>query len=349
MAQLILRSYFRPKHIKGVGLLQDAGVLENSPLTVALSELHAVYPSIDEPQFLVNLSSESTRSSEDTQDELHGISENNFIVRLVRAYMPQDILAILENNFIARLVRAYMSLPQDILDILENNFIARLVRAYESLIRGRQTFDVFRRLIRRSLVFDRYFRLELTFDGPEPKLDDVKAMPKIKDMVRADKDLSQVLDEISKCIIASLFYFELDSIPEQSNGEYSGSGCILCLRRRPDPALVALVDKLSRSSARFLVCGAEIPGSVGDPPFWDGDGNFRKRITFKVRGEFMISLKNARGREYPISGAPFSVEKLVAAQGLNAYFGTSDHKRKSELVEENCSRKKRRRICRMSH
>ncbi|KAB5511375.1 hypothetical protein GE09DRAFT_1272225 [Coniochaeta sp. 2T2.1] len=159
-------------------------------------------------------------------------------------------------------------------------------------------------------------------------------IPKIKDMVRTDKDLSQAIDEISECIIASLFYFELDSIPKQRNGEYSGSGCILCLRRRSDPALVALIDKLSRSSARFLVCGVEIPGSVRDPPFWDGNGNFRKNITFKVKGEFMISLKDARGREYPISGAPFSVEKLVAAQGLNAYFGTSDHKRKSELVNE---------------
>ncbi|KAB5514941.1 patatin-like phospholipase-like protein [Coniochaeta sp. 2T2.1] len=297
-------AYFRPKHIEGVGVLQDAGVLDNNPITMALSELHAVYPHIDEAQYLVSLGSGSTRSSEDRQDQLPGILDSSFIVRLFRAHM-----SLVKNIFIVRLFRAYM----------------------------------------RDSAVDRYFRLDITFDGPEPKLDDVKMIPKIKDMVRTDKDLSQAIDEISECIVASLFYFELDSIPKQRNGEYSGSGCILCLRRRSDPALVALIDKLSRSSARFLVCGAEIPGSVRDPPFWDGNGNFRKNITFKVKGEFMISLKDARGREYPISGAPFSVEKLVAAQGLNAYFGTSDHKRKSELVNEDCGRRKRRRICRTSH
>ncbi|KAB5511374.1 hypothetical protein GE09DRAFT_1165258 [Coniochaeta sp. 2T2.1] len=125
-------AYFRPKHIEGVGVLQDAGVLQKNPITMVLSELHAVYPHIDEAQYLVSLGSGSTRSSEDRQDQLPGILDSNFIVRLFRAHM-----SLVKNIFIVRLFRAYMS-P------LGNNFIVRLFRAYMSLVEDIFTVRLFR-------------------------------------------------------------------------------------------------------------------------------------------------------------------------------------------------------------
>lgn len=50
--------------------------------------------------------------------------------------------------------------------------------------------------------------------------------------------------------------------------------------------------------------------------------------TFKVKGDILISLREEGRRAYPISGAPFSNDGLVAAQGLNAHFGTPDHKKR---------------------
>lgn len=131
--------------------------------------------------------------------------------------------------------------------------------------------------------------------------------------MRADKALSRAIDEASKCIIVSLFYFELDSIPKQRNGKFSRVGHILCFWRKSNPTLAALIDKLSRSSALFMVNGVEIPNDLTDLSFWDGDSNFWKTIDFKVSREILILLKE-RGRcEYPISGALFSVNKLVVA------------------------------------
>ena len=92
--------------------------------------------------------------------------------------------------------------------------------------------------------------------------------------------------------------------------------------------------------------GVRVPGNIRDPSFWDADGNFQKRIPFKVSGEISISLKEEGSREYPISGAPFTVEKLVAAQGLNAHFGTADHKRKREYTDESRGETKRRKLFR---
>ncbi|CAK7206337.1 hypothetical protein SEUCBS139899_009126 [Sporothrix eucalyptigena] len=47
--------FFPPKHIRGVGTFQDAGPLENDPLVSALSEVAALFPLVDEPDFVVSL------------------------------------------------------------------------------------------------------------------------------------------------------------------------------------------------------------------------------------------------------------------------------------------------------
>jgi len=221
----------------------------------------------------------------------------------------------------------------------------RLFRSYMSLLRGRRPWEEFRRSIKRSCVTDRFFRLDVTFEGAEPKLDDVKAIPELKYMVRADKALSLAIDEISRCITASLFYFELESIPERRDGEFSVVGCLFCFRRRSDPALAALAEKLSKSSARFIINGVKIPGDILDPSFWDRDGNFQKRVSFKTSEEILISLREEGCREYPISGAPFLVDRLVTTQGLNAHFGTADHRsRKRPCIDEGYRRRKRQRF-----
>ncbi|KAK3935780.1 patatin-like phospholipase-like protein [Diplogelasinospora grovesii] len=319
-------AYFKPKHIEGVGLIQDAAVFGANPLTLAFSELHAA--GVSAPQFLINLGTGSAGSPGGPQEDQRPEGK-------IREALQQ----IVGDNLIVRLVRLTREALQQ---TVGNNFIVRLVRAYTSLITGRRSWEDFRRSIKRSSAIDRYFRLDVTFKGPEPMLDDVKIIPELKNIVRADEGLSQAINEIARCITASLFYFKLESVPEQRSDGFSGAGHILCFRKRSDPALEALSDKLARSSARFLVNGVAVPGDITDPSFWDGDGNFKKRITFKVNKEIVISLRVQGCREHPISGAPFSVSKLVTAQGLNAHF------RKRELHEDGPVCLKRKRLLRSS-
>lgn len=47
--------YFPPKDIHGVGIFQDAGPLENDPLISALSEAAALFPHVEEPDFVLSL------------------------------------------------------------------------------------------------------------------------------------------------------------------------------------------------------------------------------------------------------------------------------------------------------
>lgn len=188
----------------------------------------------------------------------------------------------------------------------------------------------------------RIHRLSTEFDGTEPRLDEAKRIPELKLKVQEDPSLTRDIDIVVQCMVASLFYFELDSLPEKREGKYSGTGYILCSIRRNDPAFQVLLHKLLSNSAEFLLDSNPIPGSLQDTSYFDKNGNFRKRIEFHTPGKFTISLKQGSWNPCDISASPFSVNNLVRAQGLDAFFGRSDHGKRKRADEAGPARKRRR-------
>lgn len=81
-------------------------------------------------------------------------------------------------------------------------------------------------------------------------------------------------------------------------------------------------------SATFYLNDCPIPGAVGDGSFIGKDGNFRERVELNLSGKFTISLEQGNSEPCNISESPYSIDKLVSAQGLNAYFGTADHRKR---------------------
>lgn len=61
---------------------------------------------------------------------------------------------------------------------------------------------------------------------------------------------------------------------------------------------------------------------------FDKDGNFRRQIELNTTDRFTISLKQGSSEPCNISGSPFSVGKLIQAQGLDASFGRPDHRKR---------------------
>jgi hypothetical protein len=57
--------FFPSKEINGVGTFQDPGPLENDPLISALSEVAAMFPLIEEPDFIVSLGTGAPRTKGD--------------------------------------------------------------------------------------------------------------------------------------------------------------------------------------------------------------------------------------------------------------------------------------------
>ncbi|XTI94257.1 hypothetical protein V2W45_1473474 [Cenococcum geophilum] len=117
----------------------------------------------------------------------------------------------------------------------------------------------------------------------------------------------------TRYIIASLFYFKLDSFLERHNGKYIVTGYILCLITCSDPAFGALLSKLANNSAGFLINDWPIPGTFNNTSFIGKDGNFRKRVDLDTFRKFIISLKEGDAKLYNISRLPFLIENLIAA------------------------------------
>lgn len=186
-----------------------------------------------------------------------------------------------------------------------------------------------------------YHRLNTQFASFGPRLDNVECIPALKKLVQEDSSISGDIDSIAQCMVASLFYFELDSIPERDNGRYVGSGCIFCTIRHIDPAFQVLMHQLSVISAQFLFNGCPI-SSVNDPSCYGRDGNFRKRVQFVTEDSFTISLTLGMGKPFNISSSPCSVKTLLVAQQLDAPFGRADHKKRKSTTDCEYPRKRQR-------
>lgn len=221
-------------------------------------------------------------------------------------------------------------------NIWKNGAFPRLCRMFWEKMRDRKIRQAFQ-------THPRYHRLDIEFDHAEPRLDDRRSIPELKSKVQTDDSISKVIDSVARCMVASLFYFELDSMPERLDGKSVGTGHIQCSLRRNSPAFSLLLHQLSRNSAVFYFNEYPIPGRIGDTSFLGADGNFRKRVELNVAERFTISLKQGSSQPCNISGSPYSVEKLIVAQGLDAHFGTAEHQKRKRAVDGGLPARKRHR------
>jgi len=298
----LLTSYrfFNTKYIEGVGTFQDAGTLENNPIGTALSEVEAIFPLCEEPDFVVSLGTGGPRSDGTSLDTSghRGIVKDGFIPRSFRAFWETT----------------------------------RGERAWKALTGSGWTKSS-----------GKFHRLDIEFNGPEPRLDDADSIPDLRSRVLEDSFIPKVIDNIARCAVASLFYFELDSIPKYIKENYIGTGRILCVLRKGDPAYSALFDQLSRASAVFYIDDHQLPGFIDDKSSSDHDGNFQKRVNLAVSAKFSICLQEGDSEPCNISWSPLTIRRLVSAQGLDAHFGRADHLKKRPS-ESGLPAAKRRRI-----
>jgi len=296
--------YFRPKHIPRVGWFQDGGIWRNNPVGTALCEVRAIWPSIEEPDFVVSLGT---------------------------GYQRQPTSSPCTSG------------PRG---ILRDGFIPRSYRAFMSSLSGRKLWQEFRNCGRGDTE-GRYFRFDIEFDGREPSLDNINQMEGLKLRAQAEHSKSKELDNLARCVVASLFYFEFESTPQYEDGEISCAGHILCRLRSGDPALEVVLLQLSKSSAKFALQNHTLPGVIGDCSFSDRYGNFRKRVEFTVNSRqqrIPIHLREGSSLSNNISGSPFSVDSFVAAQGLEAHFGRADHRKRKQPEGLQCSGRKKQRV-----
>ncbi|KAF1974496.1 FabD/lysophospholipase-like protein, partial [Bimuria novae-zelandiae CBS 107.79] len=216
-------------------------------------------------------------------------------------------------------------------DSRKNGMFARIRDLIMEKMRDKTVRRAYKSIGLAAQILPKIYRLSVDFETTEPRLDDARSIPELISKVETDQRLSTSIDEVAHCLIASLFYFELDSAPERYDGKYVVTGHILCSIRCNDPAFEALFSKLSTGSVRFWVNDWPMLQSINDPSCFGKDRNFRMRVRTETSDRFTLSLKQGEGKAHNISGSPFSVKGLVAAQGLDAPFGRADHGKRKRL------------------
>jgi hypothetical protein len=223
--------------------------------------------------------------------------------------------------------------------IIKDGFIARIIRTFIASLKT----DARRHK-------EPYFRFDVEFDGYEPSLDDTTKMKQLRDYTRWAISKSPEEDRLVRCMFAKCFLFELESDSKRGeNGQFICTRHIICRLRASDKALKVLLGQLEVKSAKFLLYGRPIVAPTASGSFLDRDGNFYIRVHFEVfdrKSPISVQLQEGQSEPSNISGSPFSIERLVANQGLDACFGRADHlkRKRVDSADALCIPRKRRRL-----
>ncbi|PPJ52146.1 hypothetical protein CBER1_10984 [Cercospora berteroae] len=221
-----------------------------------------------------------------------------------------------------------------------------LRRLLDSMLHNMDGQKIHKEYIRNRSIRDkeRTERFNFDYGFPEPALDDCTRMEWLESETYRHIDLTDSIARARDAAISSLFYFELDRLPEFCPGSNSKSfwqcsGYIACRNQPCQEGYEALVKDLERSF--FLItefCSSEhndegpSAAPLGQPEHCLTNastvGIYRKPLTFSVRSldnKVAITLNGITSQPKSISGFPTSVNQLSKRQQLQAPFGRPDH------------------------
>ena len=170
------------------------------------------------------------------------------------------------------------------------------------------------------------FRLDVELSGSLPALDDVFAMSELRREVRRQHGSCATMTEVTKVLLAKLFFFELTSRPTRSRSGVMCRGQILC-DLQPGPILAHFASTLEKENAVFDVLGVSVPlagcnaADLNTVPL-------RLPVEVCVSGldvRFPVMLCKPQQPARQISASPFTLNWLLTAQGWRSPFGRPDH------------------------
>jgi len=296
--------YFRPKFISKVGWFQDGGLWRNNPIGTALCEAQAIWPSVEEPDFVVSLGTGFQRQqpSSPRMSGPRGILRDGSIPRLCRAFLSsmsgRKVWQEFRNRRGAESKGRYFRFDigfEGIEPGLDNTSKMQELRT-----QARAEFSDSRELddLARSVVASLfYFELE-----PTPKYRNGKILCVGNILCRlrvGNPALEALFNQLSKGSAQFLLdeHAILGAVEDRSSIDRDGN---------------------FRKRVEFSICDRQ------------------RKIS--------ISLKEGSHPPNNVSGSPFSVDSLVGAQGMDAHFGRADHKKRKQPDDFGSPGPKRRRI-----
>lgn len=319
IASLMIDRYFKANTTM-IGTFQDGGLQHNNPINIARWEMKTIWPEKNNADLIVS------------------IGTGSCVTRPVDSTRERAI-------FLARFLKHMFQL-------VWNPAIERLYNNAMETMDGERAHEKFANDLP-SPASERYCRLNLFLPDSEPPLDDPSQMGYLKERAYVnDRERVKTFNTILELAFASLFYFELDSLPTWSGREWKCSGRILCRLNMDREGRNRLYEKLRNGRYQFLLppygtpirCVERAP--KGLPPY-------QKPVTFWVPSldELGYGITILAAGAHPIqspraiSGFPMKLRQLVAAQELDAPFGRANGASKEKPLPptESTGNKRKRR------
>ena len=208
--------------------------------------------------------------------------------------------------------------------LFNDGFIPRLCRSFLSSLDGERAWRHSVNHLDNSARAD-YFRLNVSYSGEEPRLDDVNCMSSLRKSVHLQPQGSKDRASIAYALLAASFYFELDVLPKFEAGRYVCQGTIRC--RNQFERVWKSLTRLKHAPLDFAT-ETEHLGLLTPDDICVHCHLYGKKVQFNVRRleELVsISLRVNELERRKISGCPHDVHWFIRQQRLDAPFGRADH------------------------
>lgn len=205
-----------------------------------------------------------------------------------------------------------------------NGFGPRLCRAFKSRIDAERAWTRLWNGLPEEARQD-YFRLNFTFPGAEPAIDDVDCMEELIKCITTPLHKAQVLKVFSPLLISSLF-FELDGMPTYEEGSYHCKGSIRC--RSGSIYLIRALTRVHGDVMEFCKDRDNLRCKLDEADICTECYRYRRPVEFLVKSledEITLSVKGEKCEGRKISAMPNSIKWFIKKQNLHSPFGSASH------------------------
>ncbi len=215
--------------------------------------------------------------------------------------------------------------------VLRDEFIPRLYRSFLSSLDGEGTWrELMNRLNERFR--EDYFRLNISFSGQEPAIDDIDCMNDLRASVHLRPRMFQDIKSIASALLTSTFFFELITISLFGSCMFHCQGIIRC--RLQGNVIVQALARIHSSDLDF-VTDFETLGLLNlKEDVCHLCHRYCKQVNFYIRhssDSIVIYLQSDPHKRRKLGDFSQTMNWFVRQQNLDAVFETTNHETPDKL------------------
>lgn len=210
-------------------------------------------------------------------------------------------------------------------NFLVDGWMPRIYRSFSSSFDGQNAWREVTGMMD-NISRESSFRFDLSVPGGLPRLDDTECMDRLSVLVHSRRSGLENHKDAVAALLATSFYFQLETVPEYHAGLFQCVGSIRC--RAPPQHVIHCLDTLDSSQKELYKDKINLGIQLTSDDICHYCLRYSRPIRFFVRDlteNIVLSLRFG-GKHHRLSAFPKNMEWFIEQQGLNSSFGRSNHR-----------------------